>query len=133
VILQVAAELGICGVVVFLFLVARAGTATMTARRLLRRAQPGKRRRGRKSARDSAAPVLTPAEINFFDTHTAAMIAALAGWFVCALFASVAYNWTFYYLLALAAAPRDALLMRLPPRAPRHAVAEIRQWEAAHA
>ena len=35
------------------------------------------------------------------------MTAALAGWFVCALFASVAYNWTFYYLLALAVAPRD--------------------------
>ena len=39
--------------------------------------------------------------------HAAAMTAALAGWFVCALFASVAYNWTFYYLLALAAAPRE--------------------------
>ena len=32
------------------------------------------------------------------------MVAALVGWFVCALFASVAFNWTFYYLLALAAA-----------------------------
>jgi hypothetical protein len=33
---------------------------------------------------------------------------------VCALFASVAYNWTFYYLLALAATPRDVLLDRIP-------------------
>jgi hypothetical protein len=41
------------------------------------------------------------------------MAAALAGWFVCALFASVAYNWTFYYLLALAIAPREFLLDRL--------------------
>ena len=31
--------------------------------------------------------------------------------FVCALFASVAYNWTFYYLLALAVAP--ALVTRI--------------------
>ena len=29
------------------------------------------------------------------------MTAGLIGWFVCSLFASVAYNWTFYYLLAL--------------------------------
>ena len=35
------------------------------------------------------------------------MVAGLVGWFVCALFASVAYHWTFYYLLALAVAPRD--------------------------
>ena len=41
------------------------------------------------------------------------MSAALAGWFVCALFSSVAYNWTFYYLLALAIAPREILLDRL--------------------
>ena len=27
------------------------------------------------------------------------MLACMAGWFVCALFASVAFNWTFYYLL----------------------------------
>jgi hypothetical protein len=43
-------------------------------------------------------------------------MASLAGWVVCALFASVAYNWTFYYLLALAAAPRTVLLDRLPGR-----------------
>jgi hypothetical protein len=36
--------------------------------------------------------------------HSVAMAAGLAGWFVCSLFASVAYNWTFYYLLALIAA-----------------------------
>jgi hypothetical protein len=45
--------------------------------------------------------------------HTAAMAAAMAGWFVCALFSSVAYNWTFYYLLALAVAPREILMDRL--------------------
>ena len=57
------------------------------------------------------------------------MAAALAGWFVCALFASVAYNWTFYYLLALAIAPREILRDRLrrahadrPRRPPRSAL-----------
>jgi len=42
------------------------------------------------------------------------------------LFASVAYNWTFYYLLALAAAPSTILRDRIPStrkvRAPRRAV-----------
>ena len=33
--------------------------------------------------------------------------AGLIGWFVCAFFASVAYGWTFYYLLALLVATRD--------------------------
>ena len=46
-----------------------------------------------------------------------AVAPSLVGWFVCALFASVAYNWTFYYLLALAATPRDMLRGR--PAEPR--------------
>ena len=29
------------------------------------------------------------------------MTAGLIGWFICSLFASVGYSWTFYYLLAL--------------------------------
>jgi hypothetical protein len=45
--------------------------------------------------------------------QTAALTAALVGWFVCAMFASVAYNWTFYYLLALAIAPREILAARV--------------------
>jgi hypothetical protein len=44
-----------------------------------------------------------------FDAHSAAMAASLVGWFVCSMFSSVAYSWTFYYLLALAATPRDIL------------------------
>ena len=44
------------------------------------------------------------------------MTAAVAGWFFSTLFASVAYNWTFYYLLALAIAPREILLDRLTGR-----------------
>ena len=44
------------------------------------------------------------------------MTAAVVGWFVSALFASVAYNWTFYYVLAIATAPREILLDRLAER-----------------
>jgi hypothetical protein len=47
------------------------------------------------------------------DAHSAAMAASLAGFFVCAFFSSLAYNWTFYYLLVLAAAPRDILRARM--------------------
>jgi hypothetical protein len=34
--------------------------------------------------------------------------------FVCALFASIAYDWTFYYLLALTVAAREITRDRLP-------------------
>jgi hypothetical protein len=60
-------------------------------------------------------------EIEWFEWHSAAMTAALVGWFFCALFASVAYNWTFYYLLALATIPCALLEHRLA--APRKATA----------
>ena len=45
--------------------------------------------------------------------HSIAMTAGLAGWFVCSMFASVAYNWTFYYLLALIVAGRELTHDRL--------------------
>jgi O-antigen ligase len=104
VILQVAAELGIGGLVIFGFLLARGMYAPIQTRRLLRRS------------------ALDPPEREFLITHAEALSAALAGWFFCALFASVAYHWTFYYLLALATVPRDYLLartgdVRLQPRA----------------
>jgi O-antigen ligase len=111
VVLQVAAELGVVGLFAFLFLVARAAMAGATTRRLLKRAGGlPSRRRGGPVAADA---LVTPGESAWVQSHTSAMTAALAGWFFCALFASVAYNWTFYYLLALAIAPREILLERL--------------------
>jgi len=104
--LQVAAELGTVGLVVFGFLVMRGPLAVYRTRRLLRSAG-GANRAG-------PAPSITAEERHVLDSHAAAMTASLAGWLVCALFASVAYNWTFYYLLVLAAAPRDILRDRLP-------------------
>jgi O-antigen ligase len=102
VVLQVAAELGVLGLAVFTFLLARAALTGRQVRHLLKRA-----------VRHSA---VTPDEGARLDAYVGAMSAALAGWFVCALFASVAYHWTFYYLLALAVAPREILLDRLPAR-----------------
>ncbi len=111
VILQVAAELGIFGVLAFMFLVTRAAMAGAQVRRLLRRAGHAPPRSRRPAPADETT--VTRAEASWMRAHTAAMSAALAGWFVCALFSSVAYNWTFYYLLALAIAPREILLDRL--------------------
>jgi O-antigen ligase len=114
VLLQVASELGIAGVAVFLFLIFRAMFAARQASRLLLRAIGVSRRRG---TPDHARPqVITVREAAYLDAHGAAMTAAVAGWFFSALFASVAYNWTFYYLLALAIAPREILLDRLSGR-----------------
>ena len=101
--LQVAAELGIFGLAAFCFLVSRAFYAVFQTRRLLRRRAA--ERRGPRRADDD----------ELLDAHSAAMAASLAGWFVCAFFSSVAYNWTFYYLLVLAAAPREILRERIPP------------------
>jgi O-antigen ligase len=112
VVLQVAAELGVLGVLVFMFLVARGAMAGMQVRRLLRRAGHGPSRPRRQNAPPGDASV-TPAEVVWLHGHTAAMTAALAGWFACALFSSVAYNWTFYFVLALAIAPREILMDRL--------------------
>ena len=110
--LQVGSELGIFGLAVFGFLVAESFRAVFQTRRLLTRLRPGRRRRGaRASPRDDAAArsALSDYDATLLEAHSAAMIATLVGWFVCAMFASVAYNWTFYYLLALAATPREML------------------------
>jgi O-antigen ligase len=107
--LQVAAELGAVGLAVFTFMVARAVIAVFQTRRMLARA--GRQRRG-----GTPSP-LPPDTADWMDAHSAAVTASIAGWLVCALFASVAYNWTFYYLLALAATPRDMLRTVVPARA----------------
>jgi O-antigen ligase len=111
VVLQVAAELGALGLATFLFLVTRAALARSQTRALLRRAQ-GSRPRPWETTRP-VSPLLSVAEADWLQSHSAAATAALAGWFFCALFASVAYNWTFYILLALAIAPREILRDRL--------------------
>jgi O-antigen ligase len=132
VVLQVAAELGIVGLATFGFLVVRAATCGRRTRRLLKRAGGVT---GRREKSPPTTAVVTPDEAEWLRSHTSAMTAALAGWFFCALFASVAYNWTFYYLLALAIAPREFLLDRLGKRPLRNAAPQrvadlqaVRAW-----
>jgi O-antigen ligase len=121
VVLQVASELGILGLACFGFLLARAFLAPRQTRHLLRRADRMAREHG-------AAAAPSEAERASLDAHQVAMGASIAGWFVCALFASVAYHWTFYYLLAMAIAPREVLLDRLEGGAPARGAAAARRW-----
>ena len=104
--IQVAAETGILGLLAFTFLIIRAAIATRSTRRML--LPPRKR-----SADDPLRHVLADNDRRALYAHTVAMTAGLAGWFVCSLFASVAYNWTFYYLLALIVAGRELTRDRL--------------------
>lgn len=97
-ILQLASELGVLGPIIMLFLVTRGFIAVRSARKILQRAVAA----GALSESDPA--------VTWMKAHLSAMSAGIIGWFVCAQFASVAYNWTFYYLLALAAAPRELLI-----------------------
>jgi O-antigen ligase len=110
--LQVGAELGIFGLAAFLYLVAQSFFAVLQTRRLLHRLRPARRRRG---SAEVPAAAISDDDAALLDGHSAAMAASLVGWLVCAFFASVAYNWTFYYLLALAATPREMLRSLVPP------------------
>lgn len=132
VVLQVGAEIGVLGLAAFFFLVYRAGAAGSATRRLLVRAT-GTPRQPRWGPRaPSGRAVITPQHASFFDAHSGALTAAVAGWFLSALFASVAYHWTFYYLLALAIAPREILTERLsalnrkPSALDRNGLSEVR-------
>jgi O-antigen ligase len=111
VLLQVATDLGILGLAVFVFLMLRAFGAAWWTRAQLSWIH---RTRSRPRGPPAAAPDdgLEDRERVFLQTHGAAMIACLAGWFVCAMFASVGYNWTFYYLLGLSVAARDVTRAR---------------------
>ena len=115
--LQVAAELGIFGVMVFLFLVVRAYSASFRTLRMLR--LPRKKRTAGPSGTvnagtkaDADALMMTETERVILDTNAKGMIAAIVGWTVCSFFASVAFNWTFYYVLALAVAGREIVATR---------------------
>lgn len=104
--IQVAAETGIFGLAAFLFLVASAGLGARATRRLLQ--PPGSAR----SQPDPLGGVMSAHDRRMMEAHTVAMTAGFVGWFVCSLFASVAYNWTFYYLLALIVSSREMVMAR---------------------
>lgn len=109
VVLQIAAEIGVFGLVFFLFLIFRAYSAAWWTRQALAWTH---RRRPKRQAAIVAEDGLTDEDRLFLETHASAMIACMTGWFVCAMFASVAFNWTFYYLLGLSVTARDVVRAR---------------------
>jgi O-antigen ligase len=129
--LQVAAEMGVVGVVAFAFLVLRGFSAAFVASRLKRtwRAPTGTAHSAETASSVDPERKRQSAELRTLQLYGTASLAALAGWAVTAMFASVAYNWTFYYLLGFAAATRDAAkgvrtaTRRPAPKAPRAGVA----------
>jgi O-antigen ligase len=104
--IQAAAETGVFGLFAFSFLIVRAALAAAAARRMLSR--PRKRHQP-----DLLATVLSARDRAILYNHTVAMTAGLIGWFVCSMFGSIAYNWTFYYVLALISAAREMTRDRL--------------------
>lgn len=111
--LQVAAETGIVGLLLFVFLIWRGIRAGSVTRGWLRRFRP----------RSGMPLVLADADRALLYEQSIAASAGLAGWLVCAMFASVAYNWTFYFLFALAVSARVLTTTRL---------SEARAWMRAH-
>jgi O-antigen ligase len=105
--LQVACELGMFGFSLFLFLVVRAYSANFRTLRILR--LPRKRKT---QSTPADAVDLTADERVIIDTNAKGMIAAMVGWTVCSFFASVAFNWTLYYVLALSVAGREVAASR---------------------
>jgi O-antigen ligase len=104
--LQVAAETGIFGLASFSFLIGCAAVGAVRTQRMLNRAR-------RSANRFAVDAVLPPRDREALAALTIGMTASLIGWFACALFASVAYSWTFYYLLALIVAGRELTRDRL--------------------
>jgi O-antigen ligase len=102
--IQVAADTGFFGLAVFSFLIIAAAVAAVMTQRRVRFAL--RRGRARDEDRDDDARAL--------GEHMLGVSAGLIGWFVCAMFLSIAYNWTFYYLLALVVAARELARDRLP-------------------
>jgi O-antigen ligase len=123
VLLQVASELGVIALVTFVFLIVRAFAAALWIRKVLNwiyLRRPKRRGVPELDPEDG----LTEHDRMFLQTHGAAMAACLTGWLVSAFFASVAFNWTFYYLLGLAVTARDVVRARRAAYAKAKALAE---------
>jgi O-antigen ligase len=106
VLIQVAADMGLFGLLAFSFLIARAVGVAVWTRRIL-----GRRGRGRDP--DPLDVAMTSEDRQTLYVQMVAMTAGLIGWLTCALFASVAYSWTFYYPLAIIVATHELTRDRL--------------------
>jgi O-antigen ligase len=129
VILQVAAELGIFGLLAFMLLIWQAVAALRWTRRVF---GPSDTRARPPTDMPEAIPVtdtFRPEERDYMRLHGAAMSAGLIGWLVCAQFASVGYYWTFYYLFALIVAARELTRDRIVAAHKATAPARRQAWK----
>jgi O-antigen ligase len=117
--LQVASELGLVGVVAFGFMIWTGFAAGFFAIRQARRAAGQRRARAPADRRAPRAPFrLTDAE--WVELNGAMIVASMFGWFIAAQFASVAYYWTLYFVLGIAAGLREvAVHLHRPASEPR--------------
>ena len=97
-VLQVAAELGVGGLVIFIIVIGSGFAAAVRTGSALRRARRRRKAREPAHVRTRREPL---------ELYAAALVASLTGWLVAAMFASVAYYWTLYLVLGLATALRD--------------------------
>jgi O-antigen ligase len=96
-VLQVASELGVGGLVTFAVIIGCGFNDALRAGASLRRARGTRRARLPSEVVSRRQPL---------ELYSAALMASLAGWFIAAMFASVAYYWTLYLVLGLAVALR---------------------------
>ena len=113
--LQVAAELGIFGFCAFASRLA--GFHVLLCGAAFHSGSDEEKSSRRRDHIDTAG-----AEV--IDMNAKGMLAGLVGWVVCAFFASVAFNWTFYYVFALAVAGRAR---NVSPRGKRASSARLRR------
>jgi len=138
--LQVACDLGIFGLLAFGFLVVRSYKACFATLAALR---PPRRKRSRANAfrRAASARAPTPPQVSTLtkedqftlDLNAKGMLAAMVGWTVCSLFASVAFNWTFYYVFALAVAGREIAMAHRAAAVPEQSSVSVGPLVRAHA
>lgn len=95
-VLQVASELGVFGLAVFIALVGTGFAAVLGAIAAVRRMR--------------RPPSNGPGARDELEVFGAALAAGLTGWVAAAMFASVAYYWTFYIVLGLAVTFYDIAL-----------------------
>ena len=119
--LQVASEIGVFGLIAFTFLVIRAFAAAWWTRSTLSWIT---RKRSRKRPEPDPEDGLDEHDRVFLQTHASAMVACMVGWTMCAIFASVAFNWTLYYLAGLAVTSRYVVRNRAKAYAKAKMLAE---------
>jgi O-antigen ligase len=120
--LQVASELGIGGLLVFIVIIGSGYTAGLQTVKALGLARARLRRRSREPSERRVAR-------ESLELYAAAVLASLTGWVVAAMFASVAYYWTLYLVLGLAITLRDITLREAGGPSPFRQV--VRRAEAA--